>query len=285
MYRDDHEAARRKYVPTDTEASEVQQVVHAYHRAWTTGEFDRAASLLSPSLEVEVPINAYPTREAFADALGEFGSRVDSVTVLSEMQSGDEAMVLYDMEVVGIGELRVVEHFTVSDGVIVRLRQIHDTAAIREASGLDGEHDGFRQEMVIAASPLQVFDALTSLEGLTGWWASSARGSGSAGGRFELGFAGLDERMSMHVDVADPTTLVAWTCLEHTGLPDWEGTKIVFSLTDRQADQTTLSFSHIGLVPDLECYEQCHAGWEHFLASLRSYVERGRGNPFVASVE
>ena len=89
----------------------------------------------------------------------------------------------------------------------------------------------------------------------------------------------------MQVDVAEPTTLVAWTCLEHTGLPDWEGTKIVFSLADRQADQTTLSFRHIGLVRDLECYEQCHAGWEHFLASLRSYVERGRGNPFVARAE
>ena len=272
-------------MPTDTEASEVQQVVHAYHRAWTTGEFDRAASLLSPSLQVEVPINAYPTREAFANALGEFGRRVDSVTVLSEMQSGDEAMVLYDVDVVGLGELRVVEHFTVSDGVIVRLRQIHDTAAIREASGLDGEHDGFRQEMVIAALPLQVFDALTSLEGLTGWWASSARGSGEAGGTFELGFAGLDERLRMHVDVADPTTLVTWTCLEHTALPDWEGTKIVFSLTNREVDQTTLSFCHIGLVPDLECYGQCHAGWEHFLASLRSFVERGRGNPFAVSVE
>jgi uncharacterized protein YndB with AHSA1/START domain len=272
-------------VPTDTEASEVQQVVHAYRQAWTTGEFDRAASLLSPSLEVEVPINAYPTREAFADALGEFGSRVDSITVLSEMQSGAEAMVLYDMEVVGLGELRVVEHFTVSDGMIVRLRQIHDTAAIREASGLGGEDDGFRQEMVIAASPLQVFDALTSLEGLRGWWASSACGSGSAGGTFQLGFAGLDETISMHVDVADPTTLVAWTCLDHTGLPDWEGTKIVFRLEDRGAGQTTLSFCHIGLVPDLECYEQCHAGWEHFLASLRSYVERGRGDPFVARTQ
>ncbi len=272
-------------MPTDTESSEVQQVVRGYHRAWTTGEFDRAASLLSPFLEVEVPINTYPNREAFADALGEFGSRVDSVTVLSEMQSGDEAMLLYDMEVVGLGELRVVEHFTVSDGVIVRLRQIHDTAVIREASGLEDEDGGFRQVMVIAASPLHVFDALTSMEGLTSWWASSTRGSGSAGERFELGFAGLDETICMHVDVADPTTLVAWTCLEHTGLPDWEGTKIIFGLTSAYADQTTLSVRHLGLVPDLECYEQCHAGWEHYLASLRSYVERGRGNPFVARAE
>ena len=267
-------------MPTHTESSDVQRVVHAYHRAWTTGQFDRAASLLSPSIEVEAPITAYRTREAFADALGAFGSRVDSVTVVSEMQSGDEAMLLYDIEVVGLGELRVVEHFTVSDGAIVRLRQIYDTAAIRGVSGLSVEGHSFRQEMVMAASPLQVFDALTSLEGLMGWWASSARGSGSAGGRFKLGFAGLDETMTMRVDVAEPTTDVAWTCLEHTGLRDWKGTKIVFNMADRGADQTALSFRHIGLVPDLECYEQCHAGWQHFLASLRSFVERGRGNPF-----
>jgi ketosteroid isomerase-like protein len=29
--------------------------------------------------------------------------------------------------------MRVVEHFTVADGRIVRLRQIHDTAGLREA--------------------------------------------------------------------------------------------------------------------------------------------------------
>ena len=272
-------------MPTDRQTSDVQQVVNAYHRAWTTGEFDRAASLLSPSLEVEVPINAYRTREAFVNALEEFGSRVDSVTVLSKMQSGFEAMLLYDMEVAGLGELRVVEHFTVSEGVIVRLRQIHDTVAIHGVSGPEADGDGYRQEMLIAAPPPQVFDALASLDGLVGWWASSARGSASAGGRFELGFAGLEETMTMRVDVAQPAATVGWTCLEHTGLPDWEGTKIVFDLSDRDPDHTALSFRHEGLVPDLECYEQCHSGWEHFLASLRSFVEQGRGDPFSARTE
>jgi hypothetical protein len=41
-----------------------------------------------------------------------------------------------------IGVLRVVEHFTVSDGYITRIRQIHDTAALR-ATGF-GDQDGQR---------------------------------------------------------------------------------------------------------------------------------------------
>jgi hypothetical protein len=50
------------------------------------------------------------------------------------MAEGDEAMQLYDLDVDGLGTMRVVEHFTVGDGVITRLRQIHDTAALRGQS-------------------------------------------------------------------------------------------------------------------------------------------------------
>ncbi len=145
--------------------------------------------------------------------------------------------------------------------------------------------DGFRREMMIAASPLRVFDALTSLEGLTGWWSSSARGSGAPGGQFQLGFDGVDETITMRVDVATSPTAVAWTCLEHTGLPDWLGTTIVFELAGLEQDRTRLSFHHGGLVPELECYDQCRSGWERFLASLAAYVERGRGNPFELRAE
>ena len=53
--------------------------------------------------------------------------------MLAELSGGDEAMLLYDMQVEGLGELRVVEHFTVARGQIARLRQIHDTAAVRAA--------------------------------------------------------------------------------------------------------------------------------------------------------
>jgi ketosteroid isomerase-like protein len=113
--------------------NDTLSVVRAYHDAWTSKRFDDAVRLLAPDLAVEVPVNEYPTRESFAAALEGFGSMVESVELLSETSAGHEAMVLYDMDVQGLGRIRVAEHFTVQDGKIVRVRQIHDTAPLREA--------------------------------------------------------------------------------------------------------------------------------------------------------
>ena len=111
--------------------ADALRIARAYHDSWTRKDFDTAVRLLSPHLQVEVPINAYPTTEAFAQALVGFGGSVRRVDVLSEMAAANEAMLLYDMDVESLGTMRVVEHFTVDDGKIVRLRQIHDTALLR----------------------------------------------------------------------------------------------------------------------------------------------------------
>jgi hypothetical protein len=113
-------------------------IARLYHDRWTSGNYEHAIELLAPTLTVEVPINAYPTTRSFGQALRAFGELVTRVEILSEMGTRDEAMLLYDMEVEGLGELRVVEHFTVSGGKIVRLRQIHDTAAVRAAGLASG---------------------------------------------------------------------------------------------------------------------------------------------------
>lgn len=104
-----------------------------YHEAWTAKDFVRATALLSDDLAVEVPVNDYPTTASFAAALHAFGSLTRGVELLSAMSAGDEAMLLYDMDVDGVGPMRVAEHFTVRRGKIVRIRQIHDTAALRAA--------------------------------------------------------------------------------------------------------------------------------------------------------
>jgi len=108
-------------------------VVRAYHRGWTSKNFDQAVGLLAPDLKVEVPINDYPTAESFAQALAGFGALVQSVTMLAELAKENEAMLLYDLDVARLGKLRVAEHFTVADGKITRIRQIHDTAPVRAA--------------------------------------------------------------------------------------------------------------------------------------------------------
>lgn len=44
-------------------------------------------------------------------------------------------------------------------------------------------------------------------------------------------------------------------------------------------DGGELHFRHRGLTPALDCIEECTRGWDHFLQSLRTYVEMGRGMP------
>jgi ketosteroid isomerase-like protein len=118
-------------------SQDTSKIVRDYHDAWTSRDFARAAALLADTLAVEVPVNDYPTPESFVAALRSFGSMVTGVDVLAALSSGPEAMLLYDLDVPRLGRLRVAEHFTVGDGKITRIRQIHDTAAVR-AAGLAG---------------------------------------------------------------------------------------------------------------------------------------------------
>jgi hypothetical protein len=53
---------------------------------------------------------------SFAEALAGFGSLLEHVDLLSETSASDEAMLLYDLEVQGLGTLRVAEHLTVAAG-------------------------------------------------------------------------------------------------------------------------------------------------------------------------
>jgi ketosteroid isomerase-like protein len=115
------------------------EIVRRYHDGWTSRNYQQAIELLASDLIVEVPINEYPTKESFADALRNFGELVTEVDLLSQLSAGNEAMLLYDMQVEQLGPLRVVEHFTVAEGKITRLRQIHDTAPVREWMSANAE--------------------------------------------------------------------------------------------------------------------------------------------------
>jgi ketosteroid isomerase-like protein len=113
--------------------NDTATIIRAYYDAWTAKDFDLAASLLAGDLTVEVPVNAYPTTGSFAAALRSFGSMSTRAELLAAMSDGPEGMLLYDMDVPSLGTLRVAEHLTVRDGKITRIRQIHDTAALRSA--------------------------------------------------------------------------------------------------------------------------------------------------------
>jgi uncharacterized protein YndB with AHSA1/START domain len=141
----------------------------------------------------------------------------------------------------------------------------------------------YQATLEFSATPEAVFGALTTLPGLGSWWTSTVTGSGEEGGELRFYF-GDDVPTIMRVDVATPG-MVRWTCLGYVHLPDWAGTTVTFALSPAAGGGTTLEFRHHGLTPQLECFQMCRSGWDHFLPSLRSYTDTGVGNPWASEAD
>jgi uncharacterized protein YndB with AHSA1/START domain len=130
----------------------------------------------------------------------------------------------------------------------------------------------------VKASPDAVFDALTTVTGLAAWW-NPATGSGATGG--ELRFVmSAPEPLVIYVDEATRPASVRWTVTDCPFLPDWIGTRPTFTITPLDSDACELHFHHQGLSEELECTDMCTRSWNHYMTSLRDYLEVRRGSPY-----
>src|SRR3954452_25213160 len=135
-------------------------------------------------------------------------------------------------------------------------------------------NDVYEGQVTVRAPRARVFDAVSTLDGLRGWWTPLVSGATGDGGELRFAFDGLDEEIVMRVDAARRPSAVHWTCLVHTSAPEWNGTKIRFEVDDT-GDGTRLTLRHSGLAPEVVA-----RGWDHFLASIGGYVEDGEGMPY-----
>ncbi len=122
----------------------------------------------------------------------------------------------------------------------------------------------------IAAEPMRVFEALTTVEGIRDWWISTTEGEAGEGGQFRFG------RSSCDVVHADPS-LVTWRYASGPA-EDWIGTEMKFRLEWRDG-QTFVLFSHEGWREPNEFMHHCSTKWATFLLSLKELVEKGEGRP------
>jgi len=126
----------------------------------------------------------------------------------------------------------------------------------------------------------QVYTALTTLDGLAGWWTEEVRGDTRVGGRIEFSFrtktGDLLGRMVMAVNEPGDNENVRWRCVE--GPEEWIGTDITFQLSE-QDGQTIVLFGHRNWREAVEATYHCSMKWATFLLSLREYLETGTGKP------
>ncbi|GAB3262708.1 SRPBCC family protein [Nocardioides dilutus] len=124
----------------------------------------------------------------------------------------------------------------------------------------------------------EVYTALTTLEGLAGWWTEDTTGDPAPGGVIRFRFAGAPEPggFDMSVREAVPDKLVLWEVV--AGPEEWVGTTVRFEL--RQEDEWTIVlFQHAGWREPVEFMSHCSTKWATFLMSLKGLLEGGEGRP------
>ena len=125
------------------------------------------------------------------------------------------------------------------------------------------------------SSPKQVYDALTTIDGLSEWWTEDTTGSTDLGGVIAFRFGELGG-FDMEVLALDPAGHVRWKVVD--GPPEWIGTEVDWRLTQRGA-YTNVLFKHEGWREPVEFMHHCSTKWGQFLMSLKSLVETGDGQP------
>jgi uncharacterized protein YndB with AHSA1/START domain len=134
---------------------------------------------------------------------------------------------------------------------------------------------------VLTESPEKVYDALTTVDGLAGWWTAETSGDAGPGGVVAFRFppvGGFD----MEVLEAVPGKKVTWRVAD--GPEEWLGTTIDWELR-QDGDYTIVLFKHEGWREPVEFMHHCSTKWGQFLMSLKSLVETGEGEPAPRDVQ
>jgi hypothetical protein len=151
--------------------------------------------------------------------------------------------------------------------------------------------------VLIAAPKEKVYNALTTQEGLSGWWTPHAMAHPTLNSiaRFPFGDHYFKE---MLVTSLLPFELVQWKCIQ--GAEEWMGTNISFKLqpfskeklkdtypemqgqAEQQANDegTLLIFHHNDWREDTLMYAECNYTWAQFLTSLKLLCETGKSRPW-----
>jgi len=137
------------------------------------------------------------------------------------------------------------------------------------------------QELTIKADAGEVFNAIALPEGLIQWWANRVTGTLQVGEFTEICFDN-GEVMKMEIIALESGKKLHWKV--RFAPHNWEGSTITWNLTSLECG-TRLLFGHRDLTVSTTGYsiEQTRAGWNYFLESLKSYLEKGKGTPYIYS--
>jgi hypothetical protein len=137
----------------------------------------------------------------------------------------------------------------------------------------------FTTTFFVNQSPKEVFAAINNV---SGWWQGEINGSSNKiDDEFTYQVEDIHFSKQKLVEVV-PNKKVVWLITDSRlnfieDKSEWTGTKISFEISEIN-NKTQLRFTHFGLVPKVECYNECSNVWSRLIQeSLFSLITTGKG--------
>ena len=139
----------------------------------------------------------------------------------------------------------------------------------------------FTAVFTVDQKPDEVFSAINNVRG---WWSGEIEGSTDhVGDQWTYRYKDV-HRSQQEITELIPGKRVAWHVLDGylnftEDKTEWTGTEMTFDISTK-GDKTEVRFTHVGLVPEFECFDNCSNAWGFYInGSLRSLITTGKGEP------
>ena len=139
----------------------------------------------------------------------------------------------------------------------------------------------FSTSFTVDQTPEEAFAAINNVRG---WWSEEIEGgTDKLGDEFTYRYKDV-HRCKMKIAEVIPGKKVVWHVLDNYFNFTEDKTsgrvhKLSFEIA-KKGNKTEVRFTHLGLVPEYECFNVCSNAWGSYInGSLRSLITTGKGQP------
>jgi len=137
----------------------------------------------------------------------------------------------------------------------------------------------FSTTITVDQTPEEAFAAINNVRG---WWSGEIEGStDKPGAEFTYRYGDIHYSRQRITELI-PGRKVVWIITDSNlsfvkDKTEWNGTEISFEIS-KKGKITEIRFTHLGLVPEFECFDACSGAWTDYVKnSLKKLITSGGG--------